>query len=75
MLYLMHGHQHIEYLKNYGIFELFKNVFISSDLGFKKSDKTLFEIALEKIPPTMKISLLMIDMIYLKFPKVMALFQ
>lgn len=38
-------------LKNYGIFELFKNVFISSDLGFKKSDKTLFEIALEKIPP------------------------
>ena len=39
-------------LKNYGIFNLFKNVFISSDLGFKKSDKTLFEIALEKIPPT-----------------------
>ena len=39
-------------LKNYGIFDLFKNVFISSDLGFKKSDKTLFEIALEKIPPT-----------------------
>ena len=38
-------------LKNYGIFELFKNVFISSDLGFKKSDKTLVEIALEKIPP------------------------
>lgn len=38
-------------LKNYGIFDLFKNVFISSDLGFKKSDKTLFEIALEKIPP------------------------
>ena len=38
-------------LKNYGIFNLFKNVFISSDLGFKKSDKTLFEIALEKIPP------------------------
>ena len=38
-------------LKNYGIFELFKNVFIPSDLGFKKSDKTLFEIALEKIPP------------------------
>lgn len=39
-------------LKNYGIFDLFKNVFISSDLGFKKSDKTLFEIALEKIPST-----------------------
>ena len=39
-------------LKNYGIFDLFKNVFISSDLGFKKSDKTLFDIALEKIPPT-----------------------
>ena len=39
-------------LKNYGIYDLFKNVYISSDLGFKKSDKTLFEIALEKIPPT-----------------------
>lgn len=36
-------------LKNYGIFDLFKNVFISSDLGFKKSDKILFEIALENI--------------------------
>lgn len=39
-------------LKNYGIYDLFKNVYISSDLGFKKSDKTLFEIALENIPNT-----------------------
>ncbi len=36
-------------LKNYGIYDLFKNVYISSDLGFKKSDKMLFEIALENI--------------------------
>lgn len=36
-------------LKNYGLYDLFKNVFISSDLGYKKSDKTLFEIALENI--------------------------
>ncbi len=36
-------------LKNYGIYNLFKNVYISSDLGFKKSDKMLFEIALENI--------------------------
>ena len=36
-------------LKNYGIYDLFKNVYISSDLGFKKSDKILFEIALENI--------------------------
>ena len=36
-------------LKNYGIYDLFKNIYISSDLGFKKSDKMLFEIALENI--------------------------
>ena len=36
-------------LKTYGIYDLFKNVYISSDLGFKKSDKMLFEIALENI--------------------------
>ena len=36
-------------LKNYGIYDLFKNVYISSDLGLKKSDKMLFEIALENI--------------------------
>lgn len=36
-------------LKNYGIYDLFKNVYISSGLGFKKSDKMLFEIALENI--------------------------
>ena len=36
-------------LKNHGIYDLFKNVYISSDLGFKKSDKMLFEIALENI--------------------------
>lgn len=34
-------------LKNYGLYDLFKNVYISSDLGYKKSDKTLFEIALQ----------------------------
>lgn len=36
-------------LKNYGIYDLFKKIYISSDLGFKKSDKILFEIALENI--------------------------
>lgn len=35
-------------LKHYGIYDLFKKVYISSDLGCKKSDKTLFEIALEE---------------------------
>ena len=38
-------------LKDYGIYNLFKNVYISSDLGYKKSDKTLFEIALENVSP------------------------
>ena len=36
-------------LKNYGIYDLFTKVYISSELGCKKSDKTLFEIALEDI--------------------------
>lgn len=36
-------------LKNYGIYDLFTKVYISSELGFKKSDKALFEIALEDI--------------------------
>lgn len=39
-------------LKNYGILNLFKNVFISSDLGYKKEDKILFEIALKDIDPS-----------------------
>ncbi|MBO5477914.1 MAG: HAD family hydrolase [Clostridia bacterium] len=36
-------------LKNYGIYDLFTKVYISSELGCKKSDKTLFEIALEDV--------------------------
>lgn len=36
-------------LKDYDLYSLFKNVYISSDLGYVKSDKTLFEIALENI--------------------------
>lgn len=36
-------------LKNYGIYDLFTKVYISSDLGCMKGDKTLFEIALEDI--------------------------
>ena len=36
-------------LKNYGIYNLFKKVYISSELGCVKSDKTLFEIALEDV--------------------------
>lgn len=36
-------------LKENDILKLFKKVYISSELGFKKSDKVLFEIALENI--------------------------
>lgn len=36
-------------LKNNELYHLFKKVYISSDLGYKKSDKTLFEIALQNI--------------------------
>lgn len=34
-------------LKNYGIYDLFKKIYISSEYGYKKEDKALFEIALE----------------------------
>ena len=36
-------------LKNYGIYDLFKKIYISSEQGYKKEDKTLFEIALQGI--------------------------
>ena len=36
-------------LKENDLLQLFKKVYISSELGFKKSDKVLFEIALENI--------------------------
>lgn len=36
-------------LKENDLLQLFKKVYISSELGFKKSDKVLFEIALEDI--------------------------
>ena len=36
-------------LKNYGIYDLFKKIYISSEHGYKKEDKTLFEIALNDI--------------------------
>lgn len=36
-------------LKNYGIYDLFKKIYISSEHGYKKEDKTLFEIALKDI--------------------------
>jgi putative hydrolase of the HAD superfamily len=36
-------------LKDNNLLNLFKKVYISSELGYKKSDKTLFEIALEDI--------------------------
>lgn len=36
-------------LKNYGIYDLFKKIYISSEQGYKKEDKTLFEIALQDI--------------------------
>lgn len=36
-------------LKNYDIYNLFKKVYISSEHGYTKKDKTLFEIALEDI--------------------------
>ncbi len=36
-------------LKNYGIFDLFKKIYISSEQGFIKEDKTLFEIALKDV--------------------------
>ena len=36
-------------LKNYGIYDLFKKIYISSEQGYKKEDNTLFEIALQGI--------------------------
>lgn len=36
-------------LQDYGIFHLFKKVYISSEHGYKKSDKKLFEIVLNDI--------------------------
>lgn len=36
-------------LKNYGIFDLFKKIYISSEQGYIKEDKTLFEIALNDV--------------------------
>ncbi len=36
-------------LKNYGIYKLFKKIFISSEHGYTKKDQTLFKIALEDV--------------------------
>lgn len=36
-------------LKDYGIDKYFKRIFVSSELGYKKADKKLFEIALNGI--------------------------
>lgn len=36
-------------IKDNNLLNLFKKVYISSELGFKKEDKTLFEMALEDV--------------------------